>query len=47
MSNRSRLYESDFEETTIERLKNLGYEYIPAYGWGTRSSLSDVVMEKR
>lgn len=47
MSNRSRLYESDFEETTIERLKNLGYDYIPAYEWTTRSTLADVVIEER
>jgi len=47
MSSQSRLYESDFEETTIERLKTLGYEYIPAYEWDSRSSLADVVMEER
>lgn len=41
------LYESDFEETTIERLKCLGYEYLPAHQWMTRSSLKDIVNEER
>ncbi|WP_243767731.1 type I restriction endonuclease subunit R [Paenibacillus agricola] len=44
---KNRLYESDFEETTIERLKLQGYTYIPAYEWMARESLRDVVMEER
>lgn len=43
----SRLYESDFEETTIERLKRQEYTYVPAYQWTTRQNLHDVVMEER
>ena len=31
------LYESDFEETTIERLKSIGYDYLHAMNlFGTR-----------
>lgn len=38
------LYETDFEETTIERLKAIGYEYLHAMNLFGRSSLSEVVL---
>jgi type I restriction enzyme R subunit len=41
------LYESDFEETTIERLKNIGYDYLHAMNLFGRSSLGEVVLRDR
>lgn len=43
----AKLYESDFEETTIERLRKLGYEYIPAHELYSRASLLEVVLRDR
>ena len=43
----TRLYESDFEETTIERLQKLGYEYVPAYRLPDRPSLTDVLLPEQ
>ncbi|KPV43825.1 type I restriction endonuclease subunit R [Alicyclobacillus ferrooxydans] len=43
----AKLYESDFEETTIERLKILGYEHLPAHEIYTRTDLSEVVLLDR
>uniref|UniRef100_UPI000A966001 type I restriction endonuclease n=1 Tax=Alicyclobacillus sendaiensis TaxID=192387 RepID=UPI000A966001 len=42
-----RLYESDFEQTTIERLKQLGYEHVPAYELYNRTNLGEVVLHDR
>src|SRR5690606_6254710 len=41
------LYESDFEETTIERLKSIGYDYMHAMNLFGRSSLGEVVLRDR
>lgn len=42
------LYESDFEETTIERLKRIGYNYLHATElFGGRESVRDVVLRDR
>ncbi|MEK3915311.1 type I restriction endonuclease subunit R [Paenibacillus sp. FSL H7-0331] len=41
------LYETDFEETTIERLKGIGYEYLHAMNLFSRTSLNDVVLRDR
>jgi type I restriction enzyme R subunit len=41
------LYESDFEETTIERLKQIGYEYLHAGNIFGRLSLNEVVLQDR
>ncbi|OXM85800.1 type I restriction endonuclease subunit R [Paenibacillus rigui] len=41
------LYETDFEETTIERLRNIGYNYLHAMNLFGRSSLSEVVLRER
>jgi type I restriction enzyme, R subunit len=44
----SGLYESDFEETTIERLKRIGYEYLHSSElFGGRESVRDVVLRDR
>jgi len=43
----AKLYESDFEETTIERLKLLGYEHLPAHEIYTRTDLSEVILQDR
>ncbi|MDQ0191264.1 type I restriction endonuclease subunit R [Alicyclobacillus cycloheptanicus] len=42
-----KLYESDFEETTIERLQKQGYQYIPASQLQIRTDLSQVVLWDR
>ncbi|AXF55034.1 type I restriction endonuclease subunit R [Salicibibacter kimchii] len=47
---RLKLGESDFEETTIERLERLGYEYLHAqelFQRGERASLKDVTLPGR
>lgn len=44
------LGESEFEETTIERLKRLGYEYLHAqdlFQRGERERLQEVVLPNR
>lgn len=41
------LYESDFEETTIERLEQIGYEYLHASNLFERSNLNEVVLQDR
>lgn len=41
------MYESDFEETTIERLCKLGYNYLPAHEIYTRSNLKEVVLKDK
>ncbi|WP_144561371.1 type I restriction endonuclease subunit R [Bacillus mycoides] len=43
----SRLYESDFEQTTIERLQQEGYTYLPAHEWMTRNDLHEVIIKER
>lgn len=43
----AKLYESDFEETTIERLKLLGFEHLPAHEIYTRTDLSEVILQDR
>ncbi|KYP80027.1 type I restriction endonuclease subunit R [Ferroacidibacillus organovorans] len=42
-----KLYESDFEETTIERLKRLGYGHLPAHELYSRADLVEVVLRQR
>lgn len=41
------LYESDFEETTIERLKRIGYDYLHAGNLFGRTNLHEVVLQDR
>ncbi|NIK80538.1 type I restriction enzyme R subunit [Paenibacillus castaneae] len=41
------LYESDFEETTIERLKQMGYDYLHASQILERTNLNEVVLQDR
>jgi type I restriction enzyme R subunit len=41
------LYESDFEETTIERLKSIGYDYLHAMNLFGRSWLGEIVLRDR
>ncbi len=43
----AKLYESDFEEATIARLKQLGYRHMPAHELYARTSLSEVVLRDR
>ncbi|MBB6446552.1 type I restriction endonuclease subunit R [Bacillus benzoevorans] len=44
----SGLYESDFEETTIERLKRIGYNYLHATKlFSGRESVRDVILRDR
>jgi len=43
----AKLYESDFEETTIDRLKLLGYEHLPAHEIYSRTNLTEVILHDR